>query len=188
MNGAFRGAVVLWNSEFSQQLASMTQSQIEADVRVLEEANAVINQTNDRTLPILESLTNQNFGIEPKKWTDWWADQLGFVVDSRYSESKPTITQLYAPEAYIPHSSCFAAGTLVQTVTGPRKIETIALGDRVLSQHTSTGGLSFDPVLATHVNDPPIPCGSPLLMLTPSSPREFTAFGKWPPVGLSRTT
>ncbi len=155
MNGAFRGAVVLFEpSEFSQQLAAMTQSQIEADVRVLEETNAGINQTNDRALPLLEALTNQSFGLDPKKWTDWWADQLGFVVDSRYSESKPSITQLYAPEAYIPHSSCFAAGTLVQTVTGPRKIETIALGDRVLSQHTSNGGLSFEPVLATHVNGP----------------------------------
>jgi hypothetical protein len=50
--------------------------------------------------------------------------------------------------------SCFAAGTLVNTLSGPRKIESIAAGDRVLSQDTSTGALSFQPVLATHRNGP----------------------------------
>ena len=150
MAGTFRGAVMLIEpTERSQQSAAITQTQIESDVRALEEANALINQTNDRALPILESLTNQNFGVDPAKWTNWWADQLGFVVDSRYSESKPLIN-----EVFVPHSACFAAGTLVQTVAGPRKIETITMGDRVLSQHTSSGNLSFEPVLATHVNGP----------------------------------
>ena len=138
----------------------------------------MINQTNDRALPILESLTNQNFGVDPTKWTDWWADQLGFVVDSRYSDDKPTITELYAPELLIPHSACFAAGTLVQTVTGPRKIEAIVLGDRVLSQHTSTGDLSFQPVLATHVNGPADTLRITMVTVRPSSPPEFTASGK----------
>ncbi len=68
---------------------------------------------------------------------------------SFYSENKPVVTQVIAP-----HTACFAAGTLVQTVAGPRKIESVALGDRVLSQQTSTGGLSFQPVLATHLNGP----------------------------------
>jgi hypothetical protein len=135
-------------TERSQVIAAMTQGQIEGDIRLLEQTNAQIDQTNDRALPILQSLTNQNFGVDPDQWKNWWADQLGFVVDSRYSE-KPTITQVL-----IPHSSCFAAGTLVETVTGPRKIEAIAVGDRVLSQQTSTGGLSFQPVLATHINGP----------------------------------
>jgi Pretoxin HINT domain len=132
----------------SQRIAALTQGQIESDIRLLEQTNAQIEQTNDRALPILESMTNQNFGVDPDQWKNWWADQLGFVVESRYSE-KPTVTQVL-----IPHSACFAAGTLVETVTGPRKIESIAVGDRVLSQQTSTGGLSFQPVLATHINGP----------------------------------
>jgi Pretoxin HINT domain len=151
MAGANRGAIfALEPDQQSQQMAALTQGQIENDVRMLDQTNAQIEQTNDRALPILESLTNQRFGVDPEQWQKWWADQLGFVVDSRSSEDKPTFTQVLFPI----HSACFAAGTLVQTVTGLRKIEAIAVGDRVLSQQTSTGGLSFQPVLATHINGP----------------------------------
>jgi Pretoxin HINT domain len=133
----------------SQQVAALTQRRIEDDVRDLEERNAEINQTNERALPLLESLTNQNFGVDPEQWKKWWTEQLGYVYDSRYSEDKPLFT-----EVIVPHTACFAAGTLVQTVTGPRKIESIAAGDRVLSQQSSTGALSFQPVFATHLNGP----------------------------------
>ncbi len=133
----------------SQQVAELTQRRIEDDVRDLEKWNAEITQTNERTLPLLESLTNQNFGVDPEQWKKWWTEQLGYVYDSRYSEDKPLFT-----EVIVPHTACFAAGTLVQTVTGPRKIESIAAGDRVLSQQSSTGALSFQPVFATHLNGP----------------------------------
>ncbi len=39
------------------------------------------------------------------------------------------------------------AGTVVQALGGRRPIETIQLGDRVLSQNTTTGELSFQPVI-----------------------------------------
>ena len=133
----------------SQQVAALTQRRIEDDVRDLEKWNAEINQTNERALPLLRSLTNQNFGLDPEQWKKWWTEQLGYVYDSRYSEDKPVFTEVIAP-----HTACFAAGTLVQTVTGPRKIESIAVGDRVLSQQSSTGAMSFQPVLATHLNGP----------------------------------
>jgi Pretoxin HINT domain len=150
MNGASPGVILTIElSQASQLIAAMTQGQIAYDVSLLEQTNAQIDQQNDRALPLLQSLTNQNFGVDPDQWRTWWADQLGVVVDSRYSEDKPTVTQVL-----IAHSSCFAAGTLVQTVTGARRIESIAVGDRVLSQRTSTGGLSFQPVLATHINGP----------------------------------
>ena len=125
----------------------MTQGQIEDDVRMIEQTNAQINQTNDRVLPLLESLTDQNFGVDPEQWQKWWADQLGFVVDDRYAENKPIMSRFVRlPIVCRIHHACFAAGTLVQTVAGPRKIESIAVGDRVLSQQTSTGALSFQPV------------------------------------------
>src|SRR5205085_8011420 len=52
------------------------------------------------------------------------------------------------------HSACFAAGTRVLTLDGPRAIESIRVGDRVLSQDTTTGLLTFQPVVAVHRNDP----------------------------------
>ena len=50
------------------------------------------------------------------------------------------------------HTACFGAGTLVHTIDGPRKIETIAAGDRVLAQDTSTGG-ALVPAGARHARE-----------------------------------
>jgi hypothetical protein len=52
------------------------------------------------------------------------------------------------------HHSCFAAGTPVQTLTGLRPIETIRLGDEVLTRDTSSGALSYQPVVAVFHNKP----------------------------------
>ena len=56
--------------------------------------------------------------------------------------------------AAVLHTACFAAGTPVQTIAGPQAIESIRVGDRVLSQNTTTGLLAFEPVVATHANPP----------------------------------
>ena len=50
--------------------------------------------------------------------------------------------------------SCFGKGTLVQTNEGPRAIETISLGDRVLTQNAKTGKLGYQPVVMVHHNPP----------------------------------
>ena len=42
----------------------------------------------------------------------------------------------------------------MHTVDGPRPIESIRVGDSVLSQGPSTGTLSFQPVVAIHRNQP----------------------------------
>jgi hypothetical protein len=137
---------------------------LENDVRMLDDANTQINQTNDRLLPLLEMLTGQQLGPDPLPWRKWWSDQLGYAFQANVSESKPTYTEtvevpdtpvlLPSQQPFTFFSSCFAAGTLVQTSDGPRTIESIQVGDRVLSQHTSTGSLSFQPVVARHVNGP----------------------------------
>ena len=117
-------------------------------------------------LPLLETLTGQKLGADPDSWRKWWTEQLGYVYEDRYG-TKPTLTDsvdtpdltVVAPSVFMniqvqQHTACFGAGTLVHTIDGPRKIETIAAGDRVLAQDTSNGALSFQPVLATHVNGP----------------------------------
>ncbi len=47
--------------------------------------------------------------------------------------------------------NCFVAGTLVATDAGKKPIESIAVGDRVLSRDEETGEVSFKPVLFTKV-------------------------------------
>src|SRR5205823_6045816 len=46
------------------------------------------------------------------------------------------------------------AGTAVRTIDGPRPIEGLKVGDRVLTQDTKTGALSFQPVVAVYHNRP----------------------------------
>ena len=68
-----------------------------------------------------------------------------------YADAKPVVSDFVGLPAVIPpHHACFGAGTLVQTLGGPQKIESIAVGDRVLAQNIDTARLSFQPVLATH--------------------------------------
>ncbi len=153
---------------------AVVQETLENDVQTIEAMNAQIEQTNSRALPLLETLTGQSFGANPQQWQAWWADQLGLVIDNRYADVKPVLSDVvglpdvvappivpafrapaYHPAARIAHhSACFSAGTLVQTIIGPRKIESLAIGDRVLAQNTTSGALSFQPVLATHLNGP----------------------------------
>ena len=155
------------------QSTAAVQQKLEDDVRMIQDVNTQIDQLNERVLPVLESLTGQKLGADPQAWRRWWAEQLGYVYDDRYPSAKPTLVDSVNPPdvgasvehrhiflfvvggpVHVPHGACFVAGTLVQTLTGPRKIESVAVGDRVLSQQTSTGALSFQPVLATHLNGP----------------------------------
>ena len=110
-------------------------------------------------------MTSQDLGPEPESWRKWWTDQLGYVYQSSQPETKPTITEMVglpdvSPTIPLPqiqfrtHTACFAAGTLVHTIDGPRAIDKIQVGDRVLSQNTSTGLLVFEPVVATHLSEP----------------------------------
>jgi tetratricopeptide (TPR) repeat protein len=135
---------------------------LQADVRFIETANAGINALNGRTRVVLNAVTGRDLGDDPENWKTWWTDQLGYVYQSSQSQSKPTYTALVTqplppPPPAIHHSghhSCFGAGTLVRTVDGPTNIEKIQVGDRVLSQNTTTGALEFQPVVAVYHNKP----------------------------------
>ena len=48
---------------------------------------------------------------------------------------------------------CFAAGTPVETDAGPRPIETLRSGDRVLSRNEETGETAYQPITEILVND-----------------------------------
>jgi hypothetical protein len=103
----------------------------------------------------LKAITGQDLGVEPEKWKSWWTDQLGYAYQSELPETKPTYADVITAASFVSsfvHSACFAAGTLVQTIDGQRPIESLRVGDRVLSQGTATGQLAFQPVTAAHRN------------------------------------
>jgi len=126
-----------------------------ADVQAVEAINTQISQINDLALPIIRSATGQDLGVDPEAWKGWWTNQEGYAYQSNVPEYKPTYTDIVSVQSPGSQScACFAAGTVVQTIEGPRTIESIEVGDRVLSQNSETGLLAFQPVVGVHHNKP----------------------------------
>jgi hypothetical protein len=113
-------------------------------------------QFNGRVIQTLRNITGSDHGGDWESWKRWWVESQGYAynpeqfrnpVDLSYFDPKPTFVAHF-------HYSCFGAGTPVQTLTGPRAIESIQVGDRVLTQDVSNGGLEFAPVLTVFHNRP----------------------------------
>ncbi len=146
---------------FEASRAAVTaERQLENDLERVRQLNGEILRGNDRIRVILTALTGQDFGNDREAWQRWWTDEQGYSYQSPEPKAKPTFEQnvpiVYQPR-FMPiptHHSCFGAGTRVQTLTGPRPIETIEVGDQVLTQQTRTGALEYRPILAVHHNRP----------------------------------
>jgi Pretoxin HINT domain len=140
--------------EMNRQANDNLQQRLAWDLQTVEMTNAQINQINDSALPILRSATGQELRVEPEAWKTWWTNEQGYAYQSSLPEYKPTYTDFVSMPSTPPHGACFVAGTLVQTADGPRAIESIQVGDRVLSQNTTTGLLAFQPAVGVHRNKP----------------------------------
>ena len=140
------------------------------DIAAIEANNKLTDESNDRVSALLRDLIHVNKGKDPESWKTWWADQQGYVYEPEKPRPKPTFVAQVNPaqlvasagwsSAPVVHTACFAAGTPVRTKLGPRTIETLKVGDVVLSQDPATGSLSYQPILVVHHNPP-----APLLRL-----------------------
>jgi hypothetical protein len=108
---------------------------------------------NMRTVGLLSRYAGGTQGPDANSWRTWWADQQGYAYEP---PAPPTRTRTQYVNVPVPsfHHSCFAAGTPVATVDGPRPIESVKVGDLVLSQDTGSGALSYQPVVAVFHNKP----------------------------------
>ena len=122
-------------------------------------------QWNNRISEVLQVTTGYNYGDNPQGWWELWRN----YNELEYSKDRPTYSHLeheedinyssdykFVPVAPPPVQcvSCFPAGTLVWTQSGSVPIESIQIGDLVLSQDPITGCLDYRPVLNTTVRDP----------------------------------
>ena len=117
---------------------------------------------NERIYDVLEAATQAQEPRSTSQWWNWWQDY------NQYSWPKPTYcyhqssARAYTAQLYIHQhtsgtvwpASCFLAGTAVRTETGPRPIESIQPGDRVLAQDADSGALSYKIVLKTTLRPP----------------------------------
>jgi hypothetical protein len=153
----------------SHRLAAASRRQLENDTDSIERHNDALREDNERIVGVLQQATGRDFGANQEAWLTWLTDQVGFALRSRNSTpEKPLIVEevpiaydappiaptfIDKPLSYF-RVSCFGAGTLVQTLKGPRPIETLKIGDRVLTQHPKTGALAYHPVTNVHHNPP----------------------------------
>ena len=151
----------------AQKSRAETEQQLRFDVWRLENHNQDIRSANDRVSTVLNAATGLGLAADRRAWTRWYHDKFGNGSSALEWTSRVAVTEAatiaYQPPV-LPENSvrqiadytlvvdCFVAGTPVQTLAGPRPIESLAVGDRVLTQNPTTGALGYHPVLATHAN------------------------------------
>ncbi len=120
----------------------------------LDAWNASIQARNARVYDVLTMTTDQNLPQDREAWKSWWVNALGFTYKYRSSQSTQTQTAQPKPTFYQAVQSCFAAGTPVRTLTGVRPIESLQVGDQVLTLDTATGSLGYRSIVVVHHNQP----------------------------------
>ena len=139
----------------AQKNSVIARERLAADVRDLEEWNAQAKVVNDRVEDVLRVALDAPASLredDEDGWHTWYYERIGY----RYMPPPKVVAAVNAlPNMVTPRIiSCFAAGTPVRTLGGPRPIESIRTGDQVLSRDVITGSLDFRPVLAVHHNPP----------------------------------
>lgn len=121
--------------------------------------NLLIAQTNDRVMRALSIAAQVESPATPQAWWKWYDDEVGLVstgnkyttasrlYNQRASYASNEFMSQFIPSEGIINGECFVAGTLVTTHRGQIAIETVQLGDMVLSKNIKTGALEFKPVL-----------------------------------------
>jgi hypothetical protein len=135
----------------AQFKAALARERLAADIRDIELLNNRAAVLNPRIIAILQQVAHaSDLPAEEDIWQTWWYDQLGYryIPPPRKTYTQNAVPQLPPLTIY----TCFAASTPVRTLDGPRPIDDLEVGDRVLSQDVATGALSFQPILGVHYN------------------------------------
>lgn len=143
----------------SRQMRELEQTVRQAHDEAAREVFPLVvaaGELNARATQALRNITGEGHGQDWAAWKRWWVENRGYAYDPEQDRNPPdwTFFQAKPTIASSAHFSCFAAGTPVMSLTGPRAIETIRTGDQVLTQSTDTGALRFEPVLAAYHNAP----------------------------------
>jgi tetratricopeptide (TPR) repeat protein len=150
--------------------AQVAQQQLAGDAQAIDDYNAAIQANNTQIRQVLSDSTGVDAGQDRTAWQKWLIDLFGYAAaPAGSSYEKPTVVE-EVPLAYQPQAapavidqpvqtilvrhSCFGAGTHVRTIDGLHPIESLRIGDQVLTQNPKTGALKYQPVLTVFHNPP----------------------------------
>ena len=150
--------------------AAMAEKQLERDVASIDDYNTSVTASNIRVTDLLKPFSREDYGDDVDAWNHWATDLRGYALTTPAQTTTPPTFVENVPLDFQPSPlqtqlvnggtrqtvghSCFAAGTLVKTRLGDKPIETLCAGDVLLTRDTTSGGLSFHPVLAVFHNPP----------------------------------
>ncbi|MFN9911231.1 MAG: hypothetical protein ACK53L_01530, partial [Pirellulaceae bacterium] len=139
------------NNEVAKSIAEAESERNTAD------AQAAIDRSNESTrafqrqiATVLRSITKQRLSDDPKAWWAWWERyEESYAVgpknlQSSYSEDRSGLVydaeRVYAI-GLRPTCECLVSGTRIQTDRGLQSVETLHVGDQVVSQDIASGEL-----------------------------------------------
>jgi hypothetical protein len=124
---------------------------------VADASNELAAGINTRVSMALRAATKQNL-VSPSEWQTWWREQHLDIGPQSEKRVVPVVEisefEVLEPPILVRVHSCLPAGTPVYTELGPQPIESLRLGDRVLSKDVDTGELAYRPILKTTVRKP----------------------------------
>ena len=155
------------NEALGRTLAGTLVAAMNREREVLRQ-NAQTQALNTRICNALNISLEQDLAPQPANWWSWWNETNEVFVDGdKQTNSIYRVQQVVVSER--PGSArggsggngssgpsqrrfdCLAAGTLVWTWQGEKPIETIRVGDLVLSQDPENGELAYKPVIRTTI-------------------------------------
>ncbi len=139
-----RNANLLWQSRLTGE-ANQRAMMAENGIRQL---NDVIQQRNAAIQYALERVTLASPGHSPEDWWRWWYDENEIYVAKRpVSYTRIDETAVTASPQVQAAGECLVAGTPILTERGLRPVESLQVGDRVLSQDQDSGQREYRAVL-----------------------------------------
>jgi hypothetical protein len=153
----------------TMKAAETAQQQLANDVAALDRYNAEVTESNGQIARVLTGATGRDVPPDRESWQRWLVDQFGYAQRFSDQQPKPTFVQEVTVDLpsvsgfatgqngysqIVSHHSCFGAGTLVHTMSGTRPIETLRVGDVILTQNIKTGALGYQPITVIHHNPP----------------------------------
>jgi hypothetical protein len=139
---------------------SEIQHQFNADSKAVRAHIATIERTSGNTLALLLVLTGLNLGLDPAVWSAWWAGwnqsepRIGLAAgggDPSFVAPAAVDAAATAPSAAAPaklHRPRLAKDTVVWTSRGKKPVESLRVGDLVLSQEPLRRALSYQGVVS----------------------------------------
>jgi hypothetical protein len=135
-----------------------------------EKANESVRRFQSNVATVLRTVSGSNLLDHPQLWWKWWdeyqesfnmglKDQYkSYTEDRSYTITNPTQTVMltnfrdYSTSCMPPRRcECLVLGTQIQTESGLKPVESIRIGDQVVSQDITSGEISLRPVLRTTI-------------------------------------